>query len=267
MADTSPQCLAQNVKTLDYTLEEIQNLYDANVHDFSEKYLIFLNAKSSFLNDLVYFVHGNLESHNQSQSKTLSDLQDRNSSSILEAKEALRIEKQAVETKLKETALAKAEVDAALELLREQYQALKAQKEGEDALNDSTVRELKEAHQRKLEEQRGDKEDFDEKIQNLHRENVKARSGFEKERALMEQKISYLEKSLEEKTSKEKEYLSNWNSQKSELSSEIRQVCQKYETELKQLNISLEEEKERAGELEAQLNDLQATYQEKTQAW
>tara|TARA_B110000285_G_C15116083_1_gene614170 strand:+ start:1693 stop:1929 length:237 start_codon:yes stop_codon:yes gene_type:complete len=78
------------------------------------------------LNDLVYFVHVNLENHNQSQTKTLSDLQDRNSSSILEAKEALRIEKQAVEKKLKETALAKAEVDAALELLREQYQALKA---------------------------------------------------------------------------------------------------------------------------------------------
>jgi hypothetical protein len=38
----------------------------------------------------------------------------------------------------------------------------------------------------------------------------------------MEQKISYLEKNLEEKSSKEKEYLSNWNSQKSELSTEIR---------------------------------------------
>jgi hypothetical protein len=56
----------------------------------------------------------------------------------------------------------------------------------------------------------------------MHRENVKALSGFEKERALMEQKIEYLEKSLEEKTSKEKEYLSNWGTQKSELSSEIR---------------------------------------------
>jgi hypothetical protein len=48
-------------------------------------------------------------------------------------------------------------------------------------------------------------------MQNMHREKVKAMSDFEKERALMEQKIAYLEKSLEEKTSKEKEYLSNWN--------------------------------------------------------
>ena len=93
MADTSPQSISQNVKTLDYTMDEIQNLYDANVHDFSEKFLIFLNAKSSFLNDLVFFVQVNLENYNNSQSKTLNDLQDRNSSSILEAKETLRLEK------------------------------------------------------------------------------------------------------------------------------------------------------------------------------
>lgn len=39
--------------------------------------------------------------------------------SILEAKEGLRIEKQALETKMKETALANAEFGAALELLKE----------------------------------------------------------------------------------------------------------------------------------------------------
>ena len=83
----------------------------------------------------------------------------------------------------------------------------------------------------------------------------------------MEQKISYLEKSLQEKTSKEKEYLSNWNSQKQELSSEVRQVCQKYEAELKQQNLILEDEKEKSSELEAQLNDLQAIYKEKTKKW
>lgn len=151
---------------------------------------------------------------------------------------------------MKETALGKAEADAALELLKDQYMALKEQKEQEETSNDITIRELKEAHQRKLEEQRGNKDDFDEKMQNMHREKVKAMSDFEKERALMEQKIAYLEKSLEEKTSKEKEYLSNWNNQKSELSTEIRQVCLKYESELKQLNIDFEEEKEKASEFE-----------------
>ena len=45
----------------------------------------------------------------------------------------------------------------------------------------------------------------------MHRENVKIESEFEKERALMEQKIVYLEKSLDEKTSKEKDYMQKWN--------------------------------------------------------
>lgn len=61
--------------------------------DYSEKHLIFLNAKSSFLNDLVYFVHANLENENQSVNNMLNEIKDRNHSAILEAKEGFRIEK------------------------------------------------------------------------------------------------------------------------------------------------------------------------------
>ena len=119
MADTSTQNLSQNVKSLDYTLQEIWSLYDANVPEFSEKYLIFLNAKSSFLNDLVYFIHANLENENQSVNKILTEIKDRNHSSILEVKDGFRIEKQSMETKLKEAMLAKAEIEASLDLLKE----------------------------------------------------------------------------------------------------------------------------------------------------
>ena len=132
MADTSAQNLSQNVKSLDYTLQEIWTLYDGNVPEFNEKALIFLNAKSSFLNDLVYFVHANLENENQSVNKILTEIKDRNHSSILEVKESFRIEKQAMETKLKETMLAKAEIEASLDLLKEQHEALKISKETED---------------------------------------------------------------------------------------------------------------------------------------
>jgi len=55
--------------------------------------LIFLNAKSSFLNDLVYYVHANLENENQSVNNMLNEIKDRNHSAILEAKEGFRIEK------------------------------------------------------------------------------------------------------------------------------------------------------------------------------
>lgn len=88
---------------------------------------------------------------------------------------------------------------------------MKISKETEDRESHSSLREVKEQYQKKLEEQRRDKDEFDEKIQEMHRKNIKVESEFEKERALMEQKTMFLEKNLEEKSSKEKEYLSNWN--------------------------------------------------------
>ena len=132
MNENSVENLSQQVKALDYTLQEIWGLYDGNVPDYSEKHLIFLNAKSSFLNDLVYFVHANLENENQSVNNMLNEIKDRNHSAILEAKEGFRIEKQAMESKLKETMLAKTETEAALELLKEQYAAMKSSKEQEE---------------------------------------------------------------------------------------------------------------------------------------
>ena len=74
-------------------MQEIQSLYYANVADFSEINQIFLDAKSSFLHDLVYFIHANLENENQSINKILTEIKDRNHSYILEAKESFRIEK------------------------------------------------------------------------------------------------------------------------------------------------------------------------------
>jgi hypothetical protein len=91
----------------------------------------------------------------------------------------------------------------------------------------------------------------------MHRNNIKVQSEFEKERALLDQKVQYLEKSLAEKTAKEKEQINSWHSQNKELSNEIRQVCQKYEAELKSVNLLLEEEKEKASELETALQDSQ----------
>ena len=267
MADTSVESLSQHVKSLDYTLQEIWGLYDGNVPEYSEKHLIFLNAKSSFLNDLVYFIQGNLANEIESLSSILNEIKDRNHASLLEVKEGFRIESQTMETKLKETTLSKAETEAALELLKEQYAAIKAQKDQEEQSSHNSHKELKDQLHKKIEEQRRDKDEFDEKMQAMNRKNIKIESEFEKERALFEQKVMFLEKSLEEKSSTEREYLSNWNNQKSELSSEIRSVCQKYEGELKESRLLLEEEKEKSAELETQLQELRGTLNEKTIAW
>jgi len=92
-------------------------------------------------------------------------------------------------------------------------------------------------------------------------------SEFDKERALFDQKIQFLEDSLKDKQEKEKEYLNQWNSQKSEYSSEIRLVQSKFENDMKNLNSQLDEERERATELETALADLKASYDEKNKLW
>ena len=69
-------------------------------------------------------------------------------------------------------------------------------------------------------------------MQEMHRKTVEAESDFDKQKALLEQRISFLEASLEDKKSKEREYMTSWTNQKSERNNESRNVCQRYESQL-----------------------------------
>jgi heme/copper-type cytochrome/quinol oxidase subunit 4 len=80
MQDSSSANIAQNIHSLELTLQEVWTLYDQNVPEYSEKCLIFLNGKAQFLNDLVYYVHSSLESENESISKILTEIKDKNHS-------------------------------------------------------------------------------------------------------------------------------------------------------------------------------------------
>ena len=91
-----------------------------------------------------------------------------------------------METKLKETMLQKAEIQASNELLKEQYETLKEKKDSESNEYQTTIADLKSQFQKKLEEQHKDKEEFDEQTQTMNRNNIKVQSEFEKERALLD---------------------------------------------------------------------------------
>lgn len=71
----------------------------------------------------------------------------------------------------------------------------------------------------------------------------------------MEQKITYLEQSLQEKTDKERDTTNEWRTQKAELASEIKSATSKYELDIKLLTKQLEEEKEKVSDLELQLHE------------
>lgn len=75
-------------------------------------------------------------------------------------------------------------------------------------------------------------------------------SEYEKERALFDQKVDFLERSLAEKADRERSYMSELHTKRSELTGELRAACQKYEGEIRQLQGDLEDERERVSEME-----------------
>ena len=112
--------------------------------DFSEKFLIFLNAKSAFLNDLVYFLHQSMDKENQALSKQVKDLQERTQEREKEASDNFRLEKQALDSRIKELLLANTEAEASLTLLKEQHLQVKEQKEAAEGEALSQLKEAKE---------------------------------------------------------------------------------------------------------------------------
>lgn len=172
MADVTPQAIKLNIQQLNNALQEIQQIYEMNVPIFSEKYVVFVDLKCQFFNDLIYFIHGNLENEIENVTKILNELKDRNQSSILETKESYRLEKQTLENRLKESNLARAEAEAALDLLQEQYNSLKDQKDNDDKHNKCSLKDIKEQYQKKIDEQTKQKEDYEEKMQEMHRKNI-----------------------------------------------------------------------------------------------
>ena len=87
-------------------------------------------------------------------------------------------------------------------------------------------------------------------MKEIQRSVKQSQSEFDKQKALLDQKIEYLEQSLKERTDKERDTSSSWRTQKAELSQEIKQAQGKYEADIKLLNKQLEEEKERTQDLE-----------------
>lgn len=56
----------------------------------------------------------------------------------------------------------------------------------------------------------------------MQRHLMLCQSEFDKEKALFEQKVEFLEKALQEKSAKERDYQAEWQSKRSEMSEELR---------------------------------------------
>lgn len=147
----------------------------------------------------------------------------------------------------------KNEIEASGQIVSEQLKSLKELKQREDAEYTDTITKLKKQVQELKDDFAQKKEKYEEQAKEISRSQRQATSEFEKEKALMKQKIEYLEKTLGEKTTKEKEYAVDWRTQKSGLTQELKAITAKHETEMKNLMSQIDEEKDHSSELESKL--------------
>lgn len=104
-------------------------------------------------------------------------------------------------------------------------------------------------------EHRNAQEIYEDKVKEVQRSVKQSQSEFDKEKALLDQKVEYLESVLKEKQDRERDSTSEMRNQKAELSQEIKQISARYDSEIKSLNKFLEDEKEKSADLEAKLQE------------
>lgn len=107
----------------------------------------------------------------------------------------------------------------------------------------------------------------EEKMKEIERLSIQKDSEFHEKTALMEQKIKYLETSLEESRKREKEYMNESRSIKKDHSSSLREIQARFENQIKTLQSRLEGETDRVNELEKELEEKERIYDRDKQNW
>jgi len=78
---------------------------------------------------------------------------------------------------------------------------------------------------RLLVESKSHLEELEERVQQLQREKLQIQSEYDKERALFDQNVDFLERSLNEKSERERSYLCEIHTKRSELTGELKATC------------------------------------------
>ena len=141
------------------------------------------------------------------------------------------------------------------------------EKEKEISVNNfnNQITRLKEDYERKLKESEKKKNFNEEKQKEAERKAITIKAECEKEKALLDQKISHLTKQIEDYAKREKETKQEINSQLKEQSIAYKDKVDKYEKNIKNLTLENENLKEKIVDLESNIQSAELLFQnEKT---
>lgn len=101
----------------------------------------------------------------------------------------------------------------------------------------------------------------EEQHKEIYRSRMAAESEFDKQKALLEQKLEFLERQLSESQQKEKELSSEVKNQKRDHFNSVKDMQAKLEQQIKDLNKKVEEQSEQIFEWETKHQDLETKYE------
>jgi chromosome segregation ATPase len=179
---------------------------------------------------------------------------------IAELKEEHRAETNSMATKIRLLETERTELSAKEQGLREDCNAMRKEKESIQRELEERYSEEKKQTERTIKALREKMATQDEQMRAAQEKVLTIESDFNKQEALAEQKISYLEKSLEEVKGKEKEYAAELKGVKREHQASIKELTSKYEAQIKELQTKLDSSKDQVSELETKVVEMQQTY-------
>ena len=220
-----------------------------------ELLLDFCTMKHSEASD--YFLK-NVSNELQVSQQLSTENYSRLEAELRETKEELLKQRDTFQRKLTATESEKAEMSALSQSLKEQVQLLRSERDRVEKELRESQKQVKQDMNRQLEEAVSKSGLFEESVKELERRHFQAESEHQQEKELLQQKISFLEKSLEESSKREKDYMTELKAQKTTHSSLVKEQSVKHDTLLKNYQTKFESETERASELEKSLTEKEA---------
>lgn len=201
------------------------------------------------------------------QEDTFNEKQKLLESNLKDLKDEMTKERADWQRRLTSAESERTEFSAKENSLREQLLSLRAEKEKNELELRNSVKSIRTELGGQVEAANSKAWEYEEKMKEIERLSIQKDSEFQEKTALMEQKVKYLESSLEESRRKEKEYLNDSRAQKKDHSSTLKDIQSRFENQIKNLQSRLESETDRVTELEKDLEEKERQYEHDKLLW
>ncbi|CAG9318657.1 unnamed protein product [Blepharisma stoltei] len=210
-----------------------------------------MNKISSTSDFFIKTTSNELDMIIHTKSEKISQLEN----DIKEIKEDFARERDEFQRKITKMEAEKAELTVKEQSMREQILSLKSERDSLDKEMRSALKNVRTENSQQLENANTKVWEYEEKMKEMERILHQQVADFQEEKALFDQKIKYLELTLEESRRREKEIMNELKNQKKDHNLSIKDLQSRYENQLKFYQSRLDAESERFNELEREYEE------------